>query len=198
MLRSTMRKLILTEFLTLDGVMEDPTWTGPYWCDDIARFKYEELMACDTLLYGRVTYQIMAEAWPTEVHKAAMLGMFTSLPDPGAFSAAMNGIQKYVVSETLAEVSWQNSTLIRGDIIEEVTKLKQQPGKNILILGSGVLARHLLEHRLIDEMHLLVYPVHLGSGVRLFGEGQHSRYELLETKPVGPNVVHLAYHLAEP
>ena len=146
-----MRKFIVTEFLTLDGVMEEPAWTAPYWNDEIAKFKFDELFGSDTLLLGRVTYQGFAAAWPSRT-------------DEQGFADRMNGLPKFVVSTTLEKVEWNNSRLIKENVAEEVSKLKQQPGQDILIAGSGTLIHTLMQHNLIDEYRLLVYPVVLGSG----------------------------------
>ena len=177
-----MGKLVVTEFISLDGVMEDPGgaeqfahggWTRPYWTDDIGKFKFDELFAIDALLLGRVTYQGFAAAWP-------------SMKDEAGFADRMNSLPKYVVSKTLDEIGWNNSRLIKGDIVEEVSSLKRQPGQDILIGGSGMLVRTLMRHGLIDEYRLLVYPVVLGSGKRLFADGvEPTRLTLVESKQSG-------------
>jgi len=177
-----MRKVIVSEFLTLDGVMEAPhEWSFEFWNDEIAKFKFDELFASDALLLGRVTYQGFAAAWPHMTEQA------------GEYADMMNGFPKFVVSKTLEEVEWNNSRLIKGSIAEEVTKLKQQPGKDILIFGSGQLVPTLIQHDLIDEYRLLVYPVVLGSGKRLFEAGSNTILRLGETKTFSSGVVLLQY-----
>src|SRR5688572_19155356 len=142
-----MRKLVVTEFMSLDGVMEEPAWTFPYWNEEIANFKGEETSAGDALLLGRVTYQGFAAAWPES-------------KDEGA--DYFNSVRKYVVSTTLDKAEWNNSTLIKDNIVEEITKLKQQDGKDIVVHGSGRLVQTLMAHDLVDSYRLLVYPVVLG------------------------------------
>lgn len=146
-----MRKVIVSMFVTLDGVMEDPGgaekfkhggWTLPYWDEEIGKFKFAELFASDALLLGRVTYQGFADAWPSRT-------------DEAGFADRMNSLPKFVVSTTLEEVGWNNSRLIKGNIAEEVSKLKQQPGQDILIAGSGELVHTLMQHDLIDEISAL-------------------------------------------
>jgi len=176
-------------FLTLDGVMEDPGgaekfkhggWTLPYWDEQIGKLKFDELFASDTLLLGRLTYQGFADAWPARTNEAG-------------FADRMNRLPKCVVSTTLKEVEWNNSRLIKGNIAEEISKLKQQPGQDILIAGSGELVRTLMKHDLIDEYRFLVYPVVLGSGKRLFKDGTNTTLRLVETKTFSSGVVLLHY-----
>ncbi len=147
-----MRKLVASMFVSLDGVMEDPGgaektkhggWTMPYWNGEIGKFKLDELFESDALLLGRVTYQGFAAAWPSRTDKQG-------------FAERMNSIPNYVVSTTLEEVEWNNSRLIKGNVVEEVSKLEQLPGQNILIAGSGELVHTLMKHDLIDEYRLLV------------------------------------------
>src|SRR5437868_9157557 len=147
-----MRKVVVSMSLSVDGVMEDPGgaekfehggWTIPYWDDEIGKFKFEELFASDALLLGRVTYQGFAAAWPSQA-------------DEAGFADRMNSLPKYVVSTTLEELEWNNSRLIKGNVAEEVAKLKQQPGQAILIAGSATLIHTLMQHDLIDEYRLLV------------------------------------------
>ncbi|HZY94513.1 MAG TPA: dihydrofolate reductase family protein [Candidatus Bathyarchaeia archaeon] len=182
-----MRKLVVSEFVTVDGVMEDPGgaekfrhggWTRPYWNEEIGKYKFDELFASDALLIGRVTYQGFAAAWP-------------SMTDEAGFADRMNNLPKYVVSKTLNEVNWKNSKLIKDNIAEEVSKLKQQPGRDILIFGSAALVQSLMRHDLIDEYQLLVYPVTLGSGKRLFRD--RSNLKLVGTKTFSSGVVALHY-----
>jgi dihydrofolate reductase len=188
-----MRKVIVSEFVTLDGVMEDPGgaekfehggWTMPYWSEEIGKVKFDELFASDALLLGRVTYQGFAKAWPT-------------MKDEAGFADRMNSLPKYVVSTTLQEVEWNNSRLIKGNVAEEVSKLKQQPGQDILIAGSGKLVQTLMQHDLIDDYRLLVYPVVLGSGKRLFQNGGKTTLRLVETRTFRSGVVLLHYQPAD-
>ena len=166
-----MRKLVISEFITLDGVMEDPGgaedfefggWSLNYFNDEYLKFKYDELLAADALLLGRKTYEIFAEAWPSHT-------------DSGSFANAMNSMPKYVVSSKLKKLEWKNSIIIRGELTKEIGNLKKQPGKNILVLGSGQLVRTLLQLNLVDEMHLMIHPIILGKGKRLFESLSGSR-----------------------
>lgn len=186
-----MRKVVVSEFVSLDGVMEDPGgaekfehggWTIPYWHDEIGQFKFDELFASDALLLGRVTYQGFAAAWP-------------SMTDEAGFADRMNSLPKYVVSTTLDKVEWNNSRLIKGNVAAEVAKLKQQPGQDILVAGSGELIQTLMQHGLIDEYRLLVYPVVLGSGKRLFKDGSKANLKLVSTKQFSSGVAALSYQL---
>ena len=178
-----MRNVVVTEYVTLDGVMEEPGWTAPYWNDEIAKFKFDELFSSDALLLGRVTYQGFAEAWP-------------SMTDEQGFADRMNSLPKYVASTTLEAAEW-NASLIKGNVAEEVSKLKQQPGQNLLVYGSGELVHALMQHNLIDEYRLLVYPVVLGSGKRLFKDGSTTTLKLVETKTFSSGVVALTYQPAQ-
>lgn len=184
-----MRKVVVSMFVSLDGVMEDPGgaeqfkyggWTMAYWGDDIGKFKFDELFASDTLLLGRLTYQGFAAAWPSRT-------------DDAGFADRMNTLPKVVVSTTLKQVGWQNSRLITGNVAGEVSKLKQQPSEDILIAGSGTLVRTLMQDDLIDEYRLLVYPVILGNGKRLFQDGTKTALKLMETKTFSSGVVLLRY-----
>jgi dihydrofolate reductase len=175
-----MRQIIVTEFLSLDGVMENPAWTFPYWNDEIARFKAEETTANDVLLIGRVTYEGFAAAWPQRTDEASGGRYF-------------NGVRKYVVSNTLDKAEWNNSHIIKGDILNEITRLKQQDGENLVVHGSGTLARWLMQHDLVDRYRLLIYPVVLGEGKRLFQEGGAAKLKLVETRSLSSGVAALIY-----
>jgi dihydrofolate reductase len=187
-----MRKIIVSEYVTLDGVMEDPGgadktehggWSFQFWSEEAANFKFDELFASDALLLGRVTYQGFAKAWPT-------------MKDAGVFGERMNNLPKIVVSRTLKEVEWNNSTLIKGNIIKELSGLKQQPGQDILVAGSGELVQTLMQHDLVDEFRLMVHPVVLGSGKRLFKDGTYIKsLSLVGSKPLSKGVVVLNYQL---
>jgi dihydrofolate reductase len=178
-----MRKIIVTEFLSLDGVMENPMWTFPYWNDEIAQFKAEETTPNDVLLLGRVTYEGFAEAWPQRTDEASGGKYF-------------NGVRKYVVSNTLEKAEWNNSQIIRGDVLDAITKLKQQDGENLVVHGSGALARWLMQHNLVDRYRLLVYPVVIGQGQRLFDDGVTAKLQLVETRQFSSGVTALIYEPA--
>jgi dihydrofolate reductase len=173
-----MRNIVVTEFLSLDGVMEAPGWTFRYWNDEIAAFKGEETDASDALLLGRVTYQGFAAAWPQSTDEGAPY---------------FNGVRKYVVSTTLDTVEWNNSILINGDIVREIARLKQGDGRDITVHGSATLVQTLMQHDLVDRYRLLVYPVVLGKGKRLFSEGATATLKLLETRHFSSGVVALIY-----
>ncbi len=185
-----MRKLIVTEFVTLDGVIEDPGgnektphggWSFQFRSGDGRKYKLDEIFASGALLLGRVTYQGFAAAWP------GMIGQ-------SEFADPMNGLPKYVVSTTLNEATWNNSTLIKDNVAGEVSRLKQQDGKDILVYGSGQLVRFLMQHGLVDEYRLMVFPIVLGGGKRLFEDGtDFSVLKLIETKTFSSGVVLLLY-----
>ncbi len=185
-----MRKVIASEYVTLDGVMEDPGggegfkyggWSFQFWSEASAKYKYDELFASDALLLGRVTYQGFAAAWPT-------------MKDTGEFGERMNSLPKYVVSTTLDKAEWNNSTIIKANVVEEVSRLKATPGQDILIGGSGDLAHTLMQHNLIDEYRLMVHPVVLGSGKRFFREGVGVlKLQLVGTKTFSSGIVVLTY-----
>lgn len=185
-----MRKLIASEFITLDGIMEEPGggdktefggWSFQFWNEEAEKYKYDELFSCDALLLGRVTYDGFAAAWP-------------AMTDETGFADRMNSLPKYVVSTTLEEAQWNNSILIKENVIEEVKKLKQQSGQNIVIHGSGDLISTLMKHNLIDEYHLMVHPIIVGGGKRLFKKGMDQKsLKLIDTKSFKTGVVVLVY-----
>lgn len=181
-----MRKVIATEYLTLDGIFEEPGhWSFQFWSDEAAKFKFDELFSSDALLLGRATYEGFAKAWP-------------SMQDEQGFADRMNGLPKFVVSTTLDNAEWNNSTIIMGDVAEEVARLKAQPGQDILLAGSGQLVRTLMEHDLIDEYRFMVHPVVLGSGKRLFPDGIVKLVlRLADTKAFSSGVVVLTYAPAQ-
>ncbi len=185
-----MRRVIASEFVTLDGVVEDPSWTFQFSSEQREKFKFDELFASDALMLGRVTYEVFAASWPRMTEQAGEAGEYANM---------MNGYPKYVASTTLEEpLEWNNSTLIKGDVTEEVLNLKQQPGKDILIFGSGDLVNTLMQHDLIDEYRLMVFPVVVGGGKRLFGEGiEKMVLNLVDTKTLGSGVVVLSYQRAQ-
>jgi dihydrofolate reductase len=191
-----MSKVVVSEFVSLDGVMEDPGgaegfehggWTfqfdrGP----EGNKFKLDELFAADALLLGRVTYQGFAKAWP-------------SITDDEGFADKMNSMGKYVVSTTLtnAEATWNNTTVIRGDAVAEIARLKAQPGGDLLVAGSRQLAQTLVERGLVDEYRLMVFPIVLGSGKRLFQDvGTVARLALRDATTAGSGIVLLTYQPA--
>ena len=181
-----MRKLIVTEFVSLDGVIENPGWTFKYWNDEISNFKTEETSNNEPLLLGRVTYEGFAQAWPNRTDD-----------DPGA--SYFNGTRKYVVSNTLdaSGLVWNNSALINGDIVAEIGKLKGEDGPDLVVHGSGKLVQTLLNNNLVDRLRLLVYPVVLGEGQRLFEAGTTATLKLVETRPMSSGVVGLVYEPTE-
>jgi dihydrofolate reductase len=190
-----MRKLIVAEFMSLDGVIQAPGgadedtdggfaqggWTHPYWDDEIGVHFGEAMSESDALLLGRRTWQIHG-------------GAFEPMPEGDPFGDVMNGIQKYVVSTTLANAdAWRNSTLIKDNVVEQVRALKAQPGKDILIDGSSVLVHTLIQHDLVDEYRLHVYPVVLGGGKRLFPDGMRVNLRLVAAKPLSSGVTYMRY-----
>ena len=183
-----MRKVVASELVSLDGVMESPEeWAFSYSNAEMAEANEAGMAAADAMLFGRVTYQEFAAFWPYQ----------NSAEQP--FTNYLNNTPKFVVSTTLKEpLEWQNSTLIKGDVAEEIARLKRQPGKDIGIVGSGVLVRSLLKDGLLDELTLMVHPVVLGSGKRLFEEGGDQRtLELVDSKTFGTGVLYLTYQPAQ-
>ncbi|MDF7812949.1 dihydrofolate reductase family protein [Hymenobacter sp. YC55] len=177
-----MRKVIAAIYLSLDGVMENPAWTVPYWDEDLAKLQRNLNFSSDALLLGRVTYEGFASAWP-------------GMKDEDGFADRMNSLPKYVASRTLQTAEW-NASILPGDVAQEVAQLKQQPGANILLYGSAELVRYLLQHNLIDEYQLMVHPVVVGSGKKLFEEGSQANMQLLGTQTTSTGVMVLTYQLA--
>ncbi len=188
---SGMRKVIVSEFISLDGVVEAPGgekslgeragWTMPYASEEFMKFKQGELFDGEALLLGRITYEGFAAAWPT-------------MKDDAGFADRMNGLPKYVVSSTLKKASWSNSTILSRDHEAAISKLKEGPGKDILVFGSAQLARWLGSRALVDEWRLLVYPILVGAGKRLFAESAAALpLTLLETRSLDKGVVLLRY-----
>ena len=182
-----MGKLVVTEFVSLDGVMEAPggeDFKYPNWSfafdrgEDGNQFKLDETLETEALLIGRVTYESFAGAWPNR---------------EGEFADKFNTMPKYVVSSTLEDPEWSNTTVLGGDVVDEARKLKEQTDGIVQTPGSLRLVQTLLEHDLVDELHLMVFPVILGTGRRLFGETtEKTDWRLAEVKPVGPDGVLVA------
>jgi dihydrofolate reductase len=184
-----MGRIVITEFVSLDGVMEAPGGGEDYrhagWTFEIERgaegdkFKLDEALNADALLLGRVTYEGFAAAWPSR---------------EGEFADKFNTMPKYVVSSTLQKPDWNNSTVLTGELAEEVAKLKREQDGDIVVHGSARLVQALIEHDLVDELRLMVFPVVLGSGKRLFGEtSDKKRLRLTDSKTVGDGVAILVY-----
>lgn len=184
-----MARIVVTEFISLDGVMEAPGGGEDFrhagWTFDIGRgedgdkFKLDEALASDALLLGRKTYQGFAAAWP------AM---------KGEFADKFNSMPKYVVSSTLDSGEWNNTTVLKGDAVDEVSKLRQGPDGEIVVHGSAQLVQTLIENDLVDELRLMVFPVVLGTGKRLFGDtSDKKRLQLTDSKTVGDGVTILVF-----
>jgi dihydrofolate reductase len=178
-------RLVATEYVSLDGVFEEPgQWSGPFFDDDAAQFKSAELQASDALLLGRKTYEGFAAAWP-------------SMTDTGEFGEKMNSMPKYVVSSTLDTAAWSGSRLIKGNVAEEVRKLKREPGQDLLLAGSAQLFNALRREDLIDLYRFMVHPIVLGKGARLFADADDEKtLELAHTKTFGSGIVILEYEPA--
>ena len=184
-----MGRIVVTEFISLDGVVEDPGGAEDYkyggWSFEISRgeegdkFKLDETLGSQALLLGRVTYEGFAKAWPSR---------------DGEFADKFNGMRKYVVSSTLKDPEWTNSEVLDGDMAESVAKLKHEQDGDIVVHGSPQLVQGLIEHGLVDELRLMVYPVVLGRGKRLFGEtSDKHNLRLTDSKVVGDGVNILVY-----
>jgi len=188
-----MRKIVVTEFLSLDGVMEDPGgaegfvhggWTRRFRDPEGMRFKLEETLAHEALLLGRVTYEGFAAAWP-------------SMTDDVGFADKMNSMPKYVVSSTLPRADWNNTTIIKKDPAAAIAELCAQPGGDLLVAGSATLVRWLLERDLADEYRLMIFPIVLGTGKRLFGDSEDARaLRLADERRLDSGTVILTYHPA--
>ena len=178
-----MRKLIVTEFVTLDGVMEAPEqWVFEFHTDETARLKLDEMLHADALVLGKNTYDIFASSWPSM---------------SGELADQMNGIRKHVISTTTTELAWHNSQAITGDPVAAVSALKNQHGADILVAGSASVVQALAEHGLIDEYRLLVCPLILGRGQRLFASAcAPAHLALAETKTFDTGALLLRYEAA--
>jgi dihydrofolate reductase len=174
-------RLVATEYLTLDGVFEEPGhWSFPYFDDDAMHFKLDELEAADAQLLGRKTYEGFAAAWPT-------------MEGTGDFGVKMNTMPKYVVSSTLKDPTWTNTTVLKGDPAQAVRDLKQRSGRDLLLAGSGRLFNALMREDLIDVYRLMVHPIVRGHGPRLFEEGAERKLDLVDVKRFGKGIVVLEY-----
>jgi dihydrofolate reductase len=183
-----MRKVVASEFVSLDGVVEAPEqWHFPYFNDQMGDAIEAAMVASDAMLMGRVLYEEWAAFWPNQD------------PDENPVAARMNGVRKYVVSTTLEEpLQWQNSTLIGDDVAEMISRLKEQPGKDISISGSPTLVRSLLEDGLLDELRLMLHPIIVGSGKRLFEDGRDQKaLQLVDSKTFSTGVLYLTYQPAQ-
>jgi dihydrofolate reductase len=195
-----MRKIVVSEFMSLDGVIQAPggkdedteggfehgAWTIPYWHDDIGEHFGNVIGQCDTILLGRKTWQLHG-------------GAFEPMADDDPNEPGFNKMKKYVVSKTLTSAdAWRNSTLINGDVVEEVRALKAQPGKNIMMDGSSVLVQTLAKHDLIDDYYLLVYPVVLGGGKTIFPDGVRQNLRFVSSRPFPSGVVLMHYTVERP
>lgn len=188
-----MGKIVAAEYVSVDGVMQDPGgvgeieaggWTNPYWNDELAKLQTDLLFTSDALLLGRVTYEGFAATWPDMEH------------EQGPFADKMNTMPKYVASRTLTGMEW-NATPIGGDVPDEVAKLKRDSGQNLLIYGSGSLVRLLLQHGLLDQLRLMIYPVVLGAGKLLFTEtGSKKELELAGVTTTSAGVLVVDYKKA--
>jgi dihydrofolate reductase len=174
--------VIVTMFVSLDGIVEAPEkWALKYWNDEIAKLKHEELFGADAMLLGRSTYQVFAGSWPKR---------------SGEFADRFNALPKHVASTTLKDLEWSNSQLIKGNLGEQVSRLKQRYPQDILVFGGTTLVSALAGHNLVDEYRLLVYPVVLGSGKRLFKDGTQATLTLMESRTFLPDVAYLRYEPA--
>jgi len=172
------RKIVASMLMAMDGVVENPQWTSQFRSEESQKYKFDELFASDALLLGRITYQGLAAAWPGAT---------------GAYGERINRMPKYVPTTTLQEAEW-NATLIKDNVVEEVTRLKQESGQDILIFGSVELIHSLMQEDLIDEYRLMVFPIIVGNGKRLFhGESQQKAFKLVQSQTFGSGVVVLTY-----
>jgi dihydrofolate reductase len=183
-----MRKVVVSTYVTLDAVFEDPAWSAPYWSDQAQQFARDQLWATGALLMGRSTYEVFAASWPTREW----------IEREGEFADRMNSLPKYVASTSLEEpLDWNNSQLLKGDVAEEVGKLKQESGQDILMYSSVELMHTLMESELIDEYRIWVHPVVLGGGRRLFKDGiDKTELKLVGATTLSNGVVVLAYQPA--
>lgn len=180
-----MREIVAWLYLSLDGVVESPEkWASPYFNDEMWKLAGSGMAESDTILLGRRTYQEFAAYWPNQTSDVQ-------------FADYLNNTPKLVVSQTLRTVEWQNSSLIKSDVVPELTKLKQRPGKNITILGSATLVRSLLRNGLLDELKLMIFPVVVGAGKRLFKNGaDQGALKLVDARTFSTGVLGVTYEPA--
>jgi dihydrofolate reductase len=172
-------KIIESTLVTLDGVIEDPAkWAGPYFDDAFQQGALERLLESDAMLMGRRTYELLARDWAAQ---------------SGDFADRINSIPKYCVSSTMHEADWSNTTIVSGNVVGEVRKLKEREGTDLAIYGHGLLAETLLKHGLIDEIHLSVFPVIVGSGKLLFRAGEKAGLRLIESTSLPTGIVEMRY-----
>lgn len=187
------RKIVVTEYVSLDGVVEDPVgmegsglgdWTGPYKRGPAGdKFKHDELFSADTLLLGRRTYDGFAAVWPT-------------VKDETGFADRINALPKYVLSATLKRADWNNSHILSDGFPDRVAKLKKEAGRDILVYGSASLVHLLIQHDLVDEIRMMIYPTVLGRGKKLFPEQTKANFRLVECSQFGSGIVLLRYSVA--
>ena len=178
-----MGKIVVTEFITLNGVVESPQkWSFPYWGDDIAAYKKDELFASGALLLGRTTYEGFSEAWPDRT-------------DEDGFADRINSMPKYVASTTLADPTW-NATVIEGDVPAAVARLRDEVEGDVMLNGSVTLAATLIDNDLVDEYRLLTYPIVVPEGKRLFAHDADAKLELVSSTPMASGAVLLTYRPA--
>lgn len=175
-----MGRLVVSEFVTVDGVMHEPMWSLDYFSDDMGDFKNAELFAADALLLGRVTYESFAAAWPGRT-------------DEDGYADYINAMTKYVVSNTLATAEWNNTAIIRDRLVEQIQTIKSVPGKDLLVFGSADLLELLIAHDLVDEYRLQVFPLVVGQGRRVFPDGHTAKLKLLNSRSMKSGVVVLTY-----
>ena len=184
-----MRKLVVSEWISLDGVFDADTmetWWAPFQSADRAQHIKDVIGACGAIVLGRTTYEMLGPYWSSQKN------------DENGPAEKLNSVAKYVVSSTLKKADWNNSTIIKDDVVKEVDKLKQQPGQDLLVLGSGALAQFLMAAKLVDEYRFLVQPIVVGSGKRFFKDGMATpNLKLLETKRFEMGVVSLHYRAAK-
>lgn len=171
-------RLVATEYVSLDGIFDEPgEWSFPYFNEEAMQYKSDELATADAQLLGRKTYEGFAKAWPT-------------MEGTGEFGVKFNSMPKYVVTSTLDKLEWSGSTPVKGDVIAEVRKLKEKPGNDLLLQGSGTLFRALMRENLIDRYRLMVHPLVIGHGNHLFGDaGDHGKLALVDTRRFTTGIV---------
>jgi dihydrofolate reductase len=180
-----MSKLVAVIYISMDGIVEEPAWTGPFWIDDHGKYQAGQLAQSRALLLGRVTYDGMSQAWP-------------AMEEAGEDVGVMNTIPKYVASTTLKDPTW-NATVIDGDVAEAVAKLKAEEGKDLLVYGSGDLVNYLIGYDLVDELQLFLHPVVVGKGKRLFSDGIDTKtWTLANTHVFASGAIVLDYRPAAP